>query len=748
MFNHAIYDIESYPNIFTFCIGDTANTNQIVYEISTRRNDFRLLLKALAILKTKGVMLVGYNNLEYDYPVVHDLLSNATHETPNMAGADLAYSIYLKSQSLFQQTEGFKSVRDNEVIIKQIDLFRIKHFNNKNRRTSLKCLEFKMRSPSIQDLPFTPGIDIPVERMDDLVEYNRKDVRETANFYNLIMDDITFREELSESLGVNVRNFDDTKIGAQFFISRLEAELGPETCYVRQGRGRKVRQTKRDEIVLRDIIDPRVQFKTPEFNAIKEWVMNQVISETKGVFNDIDLLNPSSETLLPHIDKVSSLMLEEKANKKEFNPGSTVKQISKKTQITLIETGEVLYTYSNNGSKKRIDDIRSKYPEGQLETQVISHICPKLCIPFANGSEQVSSPLGDLLIVYGLGGLHASIYNKHIKSDDEWVILDADVISYYPRTAVSVGAYPEHLSEYFVTVYKALIEERMQHAKGTSRNAALKLSLNAVYGKTNDSYSPFYDPQCTMKITLNGQMFLSMLIESLKLELGSDVDLIQANTDGITVRVKRDEARKIMGIFNSWCKLTGLQLEYAFYNHMFIKDVNNYMAVKQDGSVKTVGCYADPVPSASNPKGDWAKNHSELVVYKTAVKKLLNPHLNVLEELKAHDDVFDFMFYLKGGGANFLRLELTPGDEKEYSNLNSQVIQKRSRFVVTTSGYNLFKIYKETTGENERVIQEKKLFKVTLCNDVTTESLEQLKELIDYNYYVKEVNKLLNFEEI
>lgn len=748
-YNHVIFDNESYPNIFTCCIGDPSGTNHYVYEISSRKNEFKLLLQALVALKNSGATMVGYNNVNYDYPCLHFLLKNATPETSNMDGAELAYAIFEKSDSIIKSPYGkYTAVWESEVLIPQLDLMKINHFDNVNRRTSLKCLEFKMRSPELQDLPFTPGEPVAEADMDSLVRYNIKDVVETTKFYHLCKDEIDFRVEISQQMNMNAMNFNDTKIGEQFFIRRLESELGDDVCYVKKGRKKTKKQTPREQIVLSEVLDPRIQFQHPEFNAIYQWINAQVISETKGVFTDLDMLDESSSSLVYYLPEIQELLKEIKLVKK------STKLISKRTELSTTVNGEpeVLYTYLNDGSKKRIDKIRSEYPPDELTSRVVKHVLPKLCVPFNNSTdlpdgEHIPSRLGDLLMVYGLGGIHASVHGKAIHSDDEWLIIDADVTGYYVNNIITIGAYPEHIGPHFTEIMKGISAERAQHVKGSTANAALKLAGNGVYGKTNDKHSPFYDPQCTMKITLNGQLFLTMLIDQLKTTMGQDVELIQANTDGITCLVRRKAGQMFADICQQWCKLTELQLEYAAYDHMYVKDVNNYLAVKQGGGIKAIGKYLNPVPSKENYKGDWAKNHSQLVVYKTAIAKLLDPELDVETAIRSNTDIFDFMFYLKGGGANFNRLEMhytAEGLDEPH------VIQKRSRFVVTTQGGRLYTVFNPTATnpDKERHTGQKAGRLVTLTNNINDEMVAQLWPLIDYDYYVSEVNKLLQFEEV
>ena len=69
-----------------------------------------------------------------------------------------------------------------------------------------------------------------------------------------------------------------------------------------------------------------------------------------------------------------------------------------------------------------------------------------------------------------------------------------------------------------------------------------------------------------------------------------DLKLIQCNTDGITAYVPRQYEFMFHAWKSEWEKLTGLDLEEVEYKSMFIKDVNNYIAVDTKGKVKRKGC--------------------------------------------------------------------------------------------------------------------------------------------------------------
>jgi hypothetical protein len=67
----------------------------------------------------------------------------------------------------------------------------------------------------------------------------------------------------------------------------------------------------------------------------------------------------------------------------------------------------------------------------------------------------------------------------------------------------------------------------------------LKLAANGSYGKSNEESSFLYDPLYTMRTTINGQLLLTMLIEDIL--INTSAKLLQGNTDGATVYIKRSE---------------------------------------------------------------------------------------------------------------------------------------------------------------------------------------------------------------
>ena len=281
MSNDYVFDIETYPNVFTLAVEHADAPLRWMFEISDWRNDSREIIAFLQFLKETDARMIGFNNLGFDYPVLHTLI--------RMGKAD-ATTLYQKAMAIIgsQDEDGSKwmhLVKPSDQFVIQIDLFKIHHFDNKARATSLKVLEFNMRSDSIEDLPFKVGTTLTREQVEVLKKYNQHDVAQTKAFYHKSLDMLHFREELTRKYARDFMNHNDTKIGKDYFVMKLE-EAGV-ACYDYGDNGRTPRQTKRPVIHLKDAILPWIQFQEPEFNRVLGWLKQQSITETKGVFTDL-----------------------------------------------------------------------------------------------------------------------------------------------------------------------------------------------------------------------------------------------------------------------------------------------------------------------------------------------------------------------------------------------------------------------------------------------------------------------------
>lgn len=230
--------------------------------------------------------------------------------------------------------------------------------------------------------------------------------------------------------------------------------------------------------------------------------------------------------------------------------------------------------FNNPVLQKLLDDILSC--EFIVKNKVITHA--KLPQTFTlNGTE----------ITLGVGGLHGFSNNINGHSEPNAELDDYDVKSYYPSMICNDPVLKSILGEKFVEMYNAVRLKRFAVKETNQALAkALKLVLNSATGKMNYPYSPLYNPQAYIQITLTGQLYLLMIVDMC---LQLDKPALSLNTDGITL--VDNETGDAQTIFDYITSISGLEFEKAVYKSYFGKDVNNYIAIKPNGKVKGKGVY-------------------------------------------------------------------------------------------------------------------------------------------------------------
>ena len=252
-----IYDLEVYPNFFLASFKGLDGVYH-EFEISSRKSEITELRE---FLNQEGLRLVGFNNVNFDYPILHRTILKNDHDWQ-------ALDFYNVMMDIFD--EEYSSVWDNQVKIPQLDLYRIWHYDNKNKRTSLKWLEFAMRMDNIQDLPYKPGTYLNDEEMDITVSYCRNDLDATHQFFLLSDKHIKIREFYSDLEGINLINASETKIAKEVFGKYLSKDMNISYKKLRELR------TDRNYIPIRDIIFPYIKFEHKQNNAVLDYFNNTI----------------------------------------------------------------------------------------------------------------------------------------------------------------------------------------------------------------------------------------------------------------------------------------------------------------------------------------------------------------------------------------------------------------------------------------------------------------------------------------
>lgn len=195
-----------------------------------------------------------------------------------------------------------------------------------------------------------------------------------------------------------------------------------------------------------------------------------------------------------------------------------------------------------------------------------------------------------------LGGLHAVVRAGYYVNN----VIDSDVTSYYPNLMINEKIVPNqisHKSEEFFNIIRntLLLKDKAGKEGNVEAKQGYKIILNSIYGQLNNPYSILYDPQKTIQVTLTGQFYLLMLLESLTT---AGYQVINANTDGILVHLTEGQSiEDYKKICKEWEDLTKLNLGHEVHPSVLIRDGNNYAKSfypsSETGlkSFKGVGCF-------------------------------------------------------------------------------------------------------------------------------------------------------------
>lgn len=272
-----IYDEETYPNFFLITFKNKDTSEWFEFEISDRYNDLDEL-RIFLFTRVKG--LIGFNNINFDYPVLHNtILKNNNKWT--------SYDIYQEVEKIIANK--YSAIWDNQVIIPQLDLYRIWHYDNKNKACSLKWLEFAMRWENLQELPYKVGSILTFEQMDQVKLYCRNDINATEQFYLKSLKHIDLRQFYTTQEGINMMNASEIRMSKDIFGKYLAKEMNISVKDLNQMR------THRKEIDIKDIIFDYIKFNDPinqksleKFRDFK-WQYNE---DTEKAFENIKFTVP------------------------------------------------------------------------------------------------------------------------------------------------------------------------------------------------------------------------------------------------------------------------------------------------------------------------------------------------------------------------------------------------------------------------------------------------------------------------
>jgi len=638
--NVLIYDIETLKELFLVVVYKPDTDVTYEFQVSRWVNQLDSFIRFTE--EHDEHYWVGYNNLRFDSQVVEHIIRNYEH-WHEMSGLEICAIIAQKAADTIHDAnfDVFPEYKEEWLSLKQIDLFRINHYDNKNRRVSLKRLEFEMDFENIEEMP----IHHLKENMTQLeivetIYYCYNDVQATYEFYKITTGDtehplykennqIELREDIYEEFGIPCLNYSDSKIGDEMVKKYYCEQKGIQYSDLPK------KGLFRTEVKVKNCIADYVAFQTPEL-----------------------------QQFLKDISKERLTM------KDQFN-------------ISLEFYGNT-YTFAK-------------------------------------------------------GGLHTENKPKVFEADDDTLIVDWDVSSYYPAIIINNGRYPGHLGPEFLRGYKTMFDKRLELKPLAKKDkkikgivGALKLAVNSVYGKSSDMLSWLYDRQLTMFTTITGELSLLMLIEAYEL---ADIHVISANTDGVTVMVKKDQVDKMYELNKWWMDVTKYELERTDYQKITFSTVNDYIAIK----VGYDEAPADKKGDYVKKKGDFLtdfelhKNKSARIV-PIALERYYVNDIPVADTIRNHTNIYDFA--LRQKATKDFHFE---GQSKD----NTTVYNKLIRYYVSNTGEKLLKVKNQNSdsGAADIIQVEAGEWVMHVCNHLLP---DHPLDNINHAYYIERAENIIN----
>lgn len=376
----------------------------------------------------------------------------------------------------------------------------------------------------------------------------------------------------------------------------------------------------------------------------------------------------------------------------------------------------------------------------EMKTQVVS--------PGRKGYEK-NFVFGGLRYTVGVGGIHSKNDPEIIIPAEDEMLIDIDVASLYPSMLIEYGFYPKHLGPEFLEVYSQIRSERIEakHNGDKIKDSTLKLALNGLSGNLQNEHNFCYSTFAAMQIRINGQLLLLMLAEKL-VELGCRI--VQANTDGLFVLLKKSIYDKVNNACREWEQLTKLTLEEDRFEAMYQYAINDYIAVKEGYTdirdrflageqivqkKKTGELYK----SIEQIQDDYIKQKG-MFITKVQLGKGLTPKIIPEAVIKYFVDGIPVEDTIKGCKdiKKFLMAEKT-GKQWNVEYMKED-IQRTNRFYASTNGGYLWK-WKQVGNAEKQYQNMLAASGVTLLNKFDDKPIEDRK--INYRYYLRECYKII-----
>ena len=278
-----VMDYETLADCFLAVFEEYKSDEVHVFTICKLRNDLPKLLDFLKQNIRNKEWHISFNGLAFDSQITEYIIQNHT-KFLKQSGEDVAKKIYSKAQDCIQRSNAreFQEWSETKLSIKQIDIFKLNHWDNPAKSSSLKYIQYTTDWHNIQDMPIdhTESINT-VEQLKTVASYCRNDVASTK-FIAMVKSakQIELRGTLTKQYGINLYSASEPRIAKELFLLFLSQRANIPA------KAMKKLRTHRKSIQVRRILLPYLNFKTQEFKKMLFTFQHLIINavNTKDAF--------------------------------------------------------------------------------------------------------------------------------------------------------------------------------------------------------------------------------------------------------------------------------------------------------------------------------------------------------------------------------------------------------------------------------------------------------------------------------
>jgi len=204
---HWVMDYETLLNCFVGVFQHYKDDSiSEIFIITKDQNDLPKFINFLKKCVQLNQWHISYNGLAFDAQISQHILKNEA-KLLKLSGLEVAMYIHKLAQTIIDKSDRgeFQEFAPRQLKIRQIDLFKMNHWDNKAKMSSLKWIQYSMDWQNVEEMPHHHSK--PVEndqQLQDIITYCINDVQSTKKIFDYSKEQIELRKTLTNEYGIDL----------------------------------------------------------------------------------------------------------------------------------------------------------------------------------------------------------------------------------------------------------------------------------------------------------------------------------------------------------------------------------------------------------------------------------------------------------------------------------------------------------------------------------------------------------------